>query len=277
MPYTPVHALVTLPFVRAAARGRVREPVRRWAVPALVAGSMVPDVPNFVDVVWPGAYRLGLVTHGLPAAFSLDVVLAVGFAALWVTVLGPAFLGALPRRSPAPPAATVQVRDAPRADPWREWVSGVVIVLGSALLGILSHLAWDDVTHRPGRTVQAWDVMREPFAGGRALYVYLQHGSSLLGMLLLVALVVWWWRRAVPVADPQGLRSAVVATLAGTAVGLVGAAVRLLSEPGGVYFYALARRSATYPVLGAALGLVAWAVVVRSRRRSQDAVPVDAG
>ena len=66
-----------------------------------------------------------------------------------------------------------------------------------------------------------------------------------------------------------------LAHLAGAGLGARGAVARLAVEPGGVTLYALARRSATYPVLGAALALVAWAVVLRVRRGSEDVDLVD--
>lgn len=261
MPYTPVHALVALPFARARALPSLPEPVRRWAVPALVAGSMVPDAPIFLDVLWPGADELGHVTHGLPAALTLDVLLALALAALWVQVVGPAVLAALPRRSPA----VVDAGVAPASATTLERARGVLVVVGSALAGVVTHLAWDDVTHLRGHAVQAWGLLREPVAG-RPLYVYLQHGSSAVGLLVLVGVGLWWWRRARPVASPEHLASAVVALLVGAVVGLLGAVARLVAEPDGVTFYALARRSATCPVLGAGLALVVWAVVLRSRR-----------
>lgn len=270
MPYTPVHALVALPFARRRARSRIPEPVRRWALPALVAGTMVPDAPIFLDVLWPGADELGHVTHGIAAALTLDVVLALALAALWVTLVGPAVLGALPRRSPVDRGADALVLDARRADQGRSGAArsvgavGVATVVAAALLGIVSHLAWDDVTHLRGHAVQAWDVLREPLAG-RPSYVYLQHGSSALGVLALLGVAIWWWRRAVPVAAPQHLRSAVAAVLVGAGVGLLGAVARLAAEPAGVTLYALARRSATYPVLGAGLAVVVWAAVLRVR------------
>ncbi|MEP7763813.1 DUF4184 family protein [Sanguibacter sp. 25GB23B1] len=275
MPYTPVHVLVALPFARAGTLPSLPGPVRRWALPALVAGTMVPDAPIFLDVLWPGADELGHVTHGLLAALTLDVVLALALAALWIGGVGPAVLGALPRRSPA--AAPGPALDARRADPGRRrsaGLTGTTTVVAAAVLGILSHLAWDDVTHLRGHAVQAWDVLREPLAG-RPLYVYLQHGSSALGVLALLGVAIWWWRRAVPVPAPQHLRSAVVAVLVGAGLGLLGAVARLAAEPGGVTLYALARRSATYPVLGAALAVVVWALVVRTRssRLAPDGVP----
>lgn len=262
MPYTPVHVLVALPLARRGALPSLPQDVRRWALPALVAGSTVPDVPTFVDVLWPGADELGHVTHGVPAALTLDVGLALAFAALWVGVVGPAVVGALPRRSPAATGAELD-----RAASGRGRAAGVLTVVAFAVAGILTHLAWDDVTHLRGSAVQAWDVLRDPVAG-RPLYKYLQHGSSALGMLTLAAAAIWWWRRAQPVPAPQHLRSAVVAVLVGAAAGVLGAVARLAAEPGGVTVYALARRSATYPVLGAALALVAWAVVLGVRQRS---------
>lgn len=270
VPYTPVHALVALPFARRDALSSLPEDVRRWVLPALVAGSMVPDVPNFVDVLWPGAEKLSLVTHGLLVALTVDVALALALAALWVRVVGPAVLAALPRRSPEStrrPARPGTLPGAAARVPGR--ARRVLVVVASAAFGVLTHLLWDDVTHKRGYIVQAWDVLREPL-GRRPVYVFLQHGSSALGVVAFVVVVVWWWRRAHPVEEPRHLRSGLVAVLVGAATGMLGAAARLAAEPDGVTLYALARRSATYPVLGVVLAVVIWAVVLRARRGRRD-------
>lgn len=269
MPFTPVHALVALPLA-ARPWARVSTSTRTWALSALAVGAMAPDLPLFLDVLWPGAEDGAVHTHRwqfLPVV----LVLALAVTALWVRRVRSPFLAALPRRGASQSTPTAASRrgvgpgglDSPdHPDRPGRWTPvGGLLVVGMALLGILSHLLWDDVTHLRGAAVQAWPLLREPMLG-RPVYVYLQHGSSLLGVLALSAAALVWFRRAVPVPAPRHLRSLLVATMAGAAVGLVAAAARLVHDDAGVSVYALARLAATFPVLGSAIAVTVWALVV---------------
>ncbi|MHA7133094.1 DUF4184 family protein [Oerskovia turbata] len=261
MPYTPVHALVSLPLAGGRARRALPPNLLVWALPAFAAGAMVPDAPLFLDVLWPGTDELAHPTHRLVGAVTVDLALALAVTALWVLVVRGPYLAALPRRS------------APSPDPSTRVASLLAVAgaaVGLAVTGTLTHILWDDFTHLRGTAVQTWDVLRDPVAGVK-LYKWLQHGSSLVGFAAIAVLAVRWWRRALPVARPHRLRSAVWAVGAGAAVGMVGAVVRLLATDHAVTVYSLARLAATYPVLGAALGLVAWAAVGTLRERPSPA------
>lgn len=266
VPYTPVHALVSLPLAGRRARRTLPPNLLLWALPAFAVGAMAPDAPLFLDVLWPGTDELAHPTHRLLGAITIDLALTLAFTALWVLVVRGPFLAALPRRSP--PSDDLPERAArPLA------VAGAVV--GLAVAGTLTHILWDDFTHLRGTAVQTWDVLRTPIAGVMA-YKYLQHGSSLLGFVSIAALTVRWWRRAETVPHPQHLRSAVLCVGAGTAVGMAGAVVRLLATDHAVTVFSLARLAATYPVLGAGLGLVAWAAACTLRARAHDVDPVAA-
>ena len=272
MPFTPVHALVALPFARRP-WPLLSTGGRTWALTALTVGAMAPDLPLFLDVLWHGAHKGSSYSHRLPA-LPLVLMTTLIITALWVQRVRPPFLAALPRRSPgavspAPPVPPVppvlpgeRVLRSPAPAPARDRrIVEALVVIGAAVLGILSHLLWDDFTHRRGTAVQTWSVLREQLFD-RPVYVYLQHGSSALGVLVLLAVAYGWYRRAVPAAAPRRLRSLVVAIMAGAAAGVLGAVGRLLHDDVRVTAYSLARLAATFPVLGAVLGLLVWALVV---------------
>ncbi|MFF2622221.1 DUF4184 family protein [Oerskovia jenensis] len=259
MPYTPVHALVSLPLAGHRARRALPPNLLLWALPALAVGAMVPDAPLFLDVLVPGTDELAHPTHRLLAAVTVDLALTLAFTALWVLVIRAPFLAALPRRSA--PVPHVSTRTAPP-------LAIAAAVVGFAVAGTLTHILWDDFTHLRGTAVQTWDVLRTPVAGVMA-YKYLQHGSSLVGFVTIAVLAVRWWRRALPVPHPQHLRSAVLAVCTGATVGMVGAVVRLVATDHAVTVLSLARLAATYPVLGAGIGLVVWAAVRTASRRRE--------
>ena len=267
VPYTPVHALVALPLAGRRARRALSPALLLWALPAFTIGAMVPDAPLFLDVLWPGTDELAHPTHRLLGVVTVDLALTVAFTALWVLVVRGPYLAALPRRTPLSPDVSTRT-----ARP----LAIAAAVAGFAVAGTLTHVLWDDFTHLRGTAVQTWDVLRTPVAGVAA-YKYLQHGSSFLGFVALAALVVRWWRTARPVAARQHLRSAVLAVAAGAVVGALGAVVRLLATDQAVTVFSLARLAATYPVLGAGLGLVVWATVRTAASRREAGRPVSTG
>ena len=257
MPFTPAHAIVALPFARRP-WSTLSTGGRTWALTALSVGAMAPDLPLFLDVLWPGAEEGAVHTHRWP---FLPVVLVATLAvtALWVQRVRPPFLAALPRRraGQVPSGRTVPSPPLPRG----RHVAEALVVVGAAVLGILSHLLWDDFTHLRGTAVQTWSVLRE-LVLDRPVYVYLQHGSSLLGVLVLLAVAYGWFRDAALVTTPRRLRSLVVAVTMGAGIALIAAVARLLHDDARVSVYSLARLAATFPVLGAVLGLLVWALAV---------------
>ncbi|OCI31944.1 DUF4184 family protein [Oerskovia enterophila] len=266
-PYTPVHALVALPLAGGPARRALSPALLLWALPASAIGAMVPDAPLFLDVLWPGTDELAHATHRLLGVVTVDLALAVACTALWVLVVRGPYLAALPRRRPLSPDVSTRAAGPPVI---------AVAVAGFAVAGTLTHVLWDDFTHLRGTAVQTWDVLRTPVAGV-AVYKYLQHGSSFAGFVVLVALVVRWWRASLPVAAPQHLRSAVLSMTAGAVAGMLGAVVRLLATDHAVTVFSLARLAATYPVLGAGLGVVVWAAVRTAASRREARRPVAVG
>jgi len=187
MPFTPSHAVVALPFVRSP------------LVPAAIAvGAMTPDLPLFVR---------GLPLHyGLTHAFAwlpMTIVLAVALLAVWRLLLRPAVRELSPRwlaaRLPgewdagAPAAAreTFAISGSPARVSWR----GMLLLVLSLAIGVVSHIVWDLFTHegRWGSTViPVLDTQWGPLPG----YKWLQHGSSAIGLTIIgIWMLVWLVRR----------------------------------------------------------------------------------
>ncbi|MFE1645401.1 DUF4184 family protein [Microbacterium sp. P01] len=187
MPFTPSHAVVALLFVRTP------------LVPAAIAvGAMAPDLPLFVrgtPVTYGG-------THDL-AQLPSTILVALLLLLTWRMVLRPAARELAPRML----AERLPVRwDGGAATGWRETFAvagsprrasfvGVVLLVTSLALGILTHVVWDLFTHEGRWGSEMLPVLDEewgPFTG----YKWLQHGSSVLGLVILAVCALIWWRRA---------------------------------------------------------------------------------
>ncbi|MFC4160373.1 DUF4184 family protein [Chitinimonas lacunae] len=161
MPFTLSHAAAALPLARCCPR--------RLCLTALMVGSTAPDLPYFVGLLSLAAdchYRL----HGLLLAW------AIAWLGWWL------WCGARPLLLPllpAPYAGLLATADCPRG--------GVRVGL-SLLLGAATHLFWDHFTHGGGLAVRWFTLLAEPLAGA-PLYRWLQHGSTIVGLL---ALGLWW-------------------------------------------------------------------------------------
>lgn len=191
MPFTPSHAVVALPFVRAGAVGASS------GIPAAIAvGAMTPDLPLFVrgtplDYGW---------THDI-AWSPVTALVALVLLFVWRCALRPAVGELSPRwlarRLPgewdASAAAAARETVAPRS--WRRLRARRLFpaVLAAALLfGIATHIAWDLFTHEGRAGMPALDALWGPLPG----YRWLQHGSSVAGMVILAVWAILWLRRA---------------------------------------------------------------------------------
>jgi membrane-bound metal-dependent hydrolase YbcI (DUF457 family) len=186
MPFTPSHAVVALPFLRTP------------LVPAAIAvGAMAPDLPLFLRGM-PLHYGL---THSL-AWLPLTIAVALVLLLVWRCVLRPAVRELSPtwlaRRLPAEWDAgaaaslreTLAITGAPVRASWR----GILLLLASLAIGILSHIVWDLFTHQGRWGVELLPVLGEhwgPLAGFR----WLQHGSSAIGLAIIAVWGIRWLRR----------------------------------------------------------------------------------
>ena len=174
MPFTPSHAAAALLFTRTP-----------LLPAAIVAGSVAPDLPYYVPL---GSVRD--LTHEPFSVITVDLAIGVLAFLLWQFVLRAPIIDLSPRwlrsRMPQRPGRAF----APAS--WTPIVAALV-VLASVIVGAATHLAWDAFTH-PGWIVDRLTVLRLQ-VGPLLVHKWLQHASTVLG---LVAIAVWaglWVRR----------------------------------------------------------------------------------
>lgn len=256
MPFTPSHAVVALPFVRTP------------LVPAAVAiGAMTPDLPLFLRGMVP---HYGM-THDL-AWLPLTGVLALALLLVWRCLLRPAAAEFAPRwvaeRLPSE-------WDGGAATGWRQTFAGgvgaIVLLMVSLGLGVLSHILWDLFTHEGRTGVELFPALEDqwgPLAGVK----WLQHGSSLAGLVTLAVWLTVWLRRRLPRAVMQVLPAAARvlwwASLPAALVGATGVAL-LAWGPFDADFTPTHLVYAVLPQTCAAWGVgsVALSLVLQWRRR----------
>lgn len=182
MPFTPSHAVVALPFVRSP------------LVPAAIAvGAMTPDLPLFLRGT-PLSYG---VTH---SNLVVTTVVALVLLTLWYNLLRPAVREFVPlvlaRRLPPE-------WDASGLAPWRtlkgerSWVATAVVLVASLLIGVVSHIVWDAFTHEGRAGVDLLPALSEQW-GPLLGYKWLQHGSSVMGLVVIGLYAGLWLRKRVP-------------------------------------------------------------------------------
>ncbi|CAN5519391.1 hypothetical protein BH10ACT5_BH10ACT5_06380 [soil metagenome] len=191
MPFTPSHAVVALPFLRTP------------LVPAAIAvGAMAPDLPLFLRGM-PLHYGR---THSLEW-LPLTILVALGLLLMWrcalrpvVRELSPSLLAErLPSGWDAGAAVSLRETFAITGSPPRVSWRGILLLLTSLAIGIVSHVVWDLFTHEGRWGVQAVPALDElwgPLTG----FKWLQHGSSLIGLVVLAVWAILWLRRRRPVA-----------------------------------------------------------------------------
>lgn len=258
VPFTLAHPAAVLPLAR------------RPLVPAaLVAGSLSPDVPYFVPVArsagaWYEPFVNATWTHTWPGALTVAVPTAAVLLGLWHLVRGPA-ADLVRAEEPHGPRRTVASGDAVRTSAWAAL---------SLVLGVLTHVAWDSLTHWDGAAVRNVAWLREPLIGGLSAGRVLQHVSTVGGLLVLAV----WGARRVAARRARGERLVldrtrwiVVASL--VAIGALGALAALgESHDGGVEAVLAAAAKGGGTAFGAAV-LTAAVLHRAMRRRRRAGVP----
>ena len=212
MPFTLAHPAAVLPL-------------RRTGLPlsALVAGSMVPDAPVFLDE--DRAYDW---THAWWGVVSVDVVLTLVTLALWFGVVRDPLVDLSPRgvRNRLPARARLDRR---------AWTLAPV----AAAIGSATHVLWDAFTHVDtwGTRHVAW--LREEHLGVDG-YLWAQFASGIAGLVVLLVVAAHHLRRSPVIRDQPRPRALTPSTLPvswglATTVGLV---VLVLRAPDGLHLAA---------------------------------------
>jgi hypothetical protein len=208
LPFTLAHPAAVLPLRRT-----------KLVFSALIVGSMAPDYPYFYllrdGIRWSHSWS-GVFFFCLPA----------GVAMLWL------FHAVLKRPLVALAPEYVRARISEDGLVFRFGPPGrFLLILGSLLLGTLTHILWDGITHEHGLFAKHWAWLSTPVMLHHVvpLWKALQFLCSAAGLIILLAAAVWWWRRkpavtsAVQATIASRLRwlivgfAAVIAAVAGTA------------------------------------------------------------
>lgn len=196
MPFTPSHAIVALPLLRTP------------LVPAALAiGAMTPDLPLFTRGLGLGyLFTHSVVNVGFTALIALVLLL------LWRVVLRPGLVAlapdALARRLPETwsQSGRAIARDALRGPGGR---GGPWLLAASLVIGVLSHIGWDLFTHERRWGVEALPALQQMW-GPMPGYRWLQHGSSVVGLVVIAGFMLRWVRqrpaRQLPHRSPVWLR-----------------------------------------------------------------------
>ncbi|WP_232662746.1 DUF4184 family protein [Pseudonocardia sp. TRM90224] len=248
MPFTLAHPAAVLPL-------------RRWlCLPALVAGSVAPDVASYLPV--PGG--LGA-THTLTAAVSLDVVLGAVVLVAFVVARGPLI-------AVAPAGLRARLGGAP----W--WVGnrglgGAAVVVVSIAAGAITHVLWDMVTHARSPLVRAWPWLRATVVGPHTVYNVIGYVSAVGGLVIIGVTVAGWYRRTPPTArgvSPTRQRRLLVVAL--VLAGAAGAAAALTAPEAWITGYDVVRHTLIGTTRGALVVLggyaLLWHAATWGRRRT---------
>jgi uncharacterized protein DUF4184 len=217
VPFTLAHGAAALPFRRL-----------RLVPSGLLVGTFAPDFEYFLRLAPDHGFG-----HTLLGTLVLTLPLAL--LVLW---LFHAFVK-LPLAGLLPDA--IQRRLTNHLGEFRfGGASRFALIVGSILLGIATHLAWDSFTHSNTWLYYHWPILRQavhvPFVGLIPLYRLLQHGSTLIGIGVLLAWLAVWYRTSKPsgralsnIASPTRKLTigAIVITIA-----IVGAIIRAAAEIG---------------------------------------------
>jgi hypothetical protein len=206
MPLTLAHPVAAIPLQRF---------MGRWGnLSALVIGSMVPDFHYLLPL---GITRAN--THSWLGLFWFCVPMGLITFGLFHCICKAPLTLLLPRQV----QAHLRNVKAPRPN----GLLFLAAIICSLAIGSLTHLLWDDFTHKGGVFVYALPSLQTPlFAVARfpvnSLFL-LQHGSSVLGCLVLT--LMWRrWRRniratvspeipALPTGTPMAVGLMAIATL----------------------------------------------------------------
>ena len=224
---------------------------------ALVAGSMVPDIPLFMG--WDQGYE---VTHSLIGVMTVDIALTLGVLLVWVTAVRDAVVDMAPE--------PVRLRLPERARlTGREWLLAPL----AAVVGVTTHVFWDAFTHS-GRWGSRHVMWLSTEHAGLLGMRWLQYVSGVLGMAVVGWVAVHHLRSLPRAPDPR--RPSVLPAFVMRAVvalsGLAGLVSAVLALPNGLHAMAFfgVVNSVIALVLWGLIACAAWQFVDRRRTRQPD-------
>ena len=247
MPFTISHAAAAIPFRRT-----------RLVLSALIVGTMAPDFEYFMH-----GRIIGRLSHNFQGAFEFCLPASLIVLAVFHWVLKRPVVTLLPN--------SVQRRIVFRDfDFWP--LSRFLLICASILIGIATHLVWDNFTHSGRWAVEhiAWFQHSTTFFGHSMVnYKLAQNLSTLLGLALLAAWFAYWYRMQpthdLPVYSlSSGAKFLIVTSIIAiaTALGLARALILLGSKPISAVFIG---NLVVATVSTAILELLIFSLVIRKR------------
>ena len=183
MPFTLAHGAAALPFRRT-----------RLELSALLTGCFAPDFMYFLRLAPRGHFG-----HTLPGLLLFD--LPAGVAALFL------FHAYAEQPLSIYLPACIRARLKPGAERFAfAPPARFALIALSILTGAATHILWDSFTHRDYWPALHWSFLRRkvqvPLAGPVPTYKLLQHGSTVVGLVILAIWVFLWYRGTQPAGDP---------------------------------------------------------------------------
>jgi hypothetical protein len=153
---------------------------------ALIIGAMAPDFEYFIS------FRpVGVIGHQLKGFFLMNLPLAILLYLIWHFIVkrpllthSPAFIGE---------RLSLVYNSEFGLSSWKK----VFVFIYSAILGMASHVIWDSFTHNTGFFVGRISFLQTKVFG-IYIYKYLQHGSTLLGLLFIIFFIYKCERQELP-------------------------------------------------------------------------------
>ena len=170
MPFTFSHPAAVLPFSYFP---------RRWrSMTGLIMGSMAPDFEKFIRMLAYDKY-----SHTWESIFYFNLPLSILLAFTFHLVVRNTLIDSLP--------AFLQERLVVYKDfDWKmHFNKHYLVIIGSILIGTVSHIAWDAFTHIDGRFVKWLPILKESIVIGNfeiEVYNFLQLFTSVIGGIVVV-------------------------------------------------------------------------------------------
>ncbi|UOR05581.1 DUF4184 family protein [Hymenobacter aerilatus] len=179
MPFTLAHPAIIVPLLYKG---------RRWlSATGLILGSMSPDFEYFLRLRPGGGFG-----HSVAGIFQLDLPLALILTGLFHGLVKRPLVRSMPvflRRR----FGRFATQRWPLSNLWSPRLLLAIII------GAGSHLVWDGVTHTRGRIAHQLPFLVDT-VHNRPLFVWLQYGSSLVGLLIMLWFV---WQLPVMQRPPR--------------------------------------------------------------------------
>ena len=170
MPFTFSHPAIVLPLSKW---------FKKWvSTTGLIIGSMTPDFEYFVRMKIKSEY-----SHTLSGVFLFNLPLGIILAFIFHNHAKKMLFENLPAYYKSKFNIYIHFN-------WNKYFNiNFLIVIISVILGAYSHIFWDSFTHHNGFFVTHIPILNNSvilFGHNTYVYKFLQHGSSLIGVIVIL-------------------------------------------------------------------------------------------